>query len=129
MLLEAGMPKKTPKQPPEVQRATVHEFPSGKRQKEPKPPFPKQHQEKPGIEAEIEPRPHYKAPLYKGSEKLLDRAAIVTGGDSGIGRVVAVLYAREGADVAIIYLREEQVDAEETKRAVEAEGRRCLLLP
>src|SRR4051812_31116709 len=129
MLLEGAMPKKTPKQPPEVQRATVHEFPSGKRQKEPKPPFPKQHQEKPGIEAEIEPRPRYIAPLYKGSQKLEDKVAVITGGDSGIGRAVAVLYAREGADVGIIYLKEEQVDAEETKSAVEAEGKRCLLLP
>jgi NAD(P)-dependent dehydrogenase (short-subunit alcohol dehydrogenase family) len=126
------MPKKDQpsKSGKKTRGATLHEFPSGKRtQHEPKPPFPKQHQEKPGLEAEIEPRPHYKAPLYKGSGKLEDRAAIVTGGDSGIGRAVAVLYAREGADVAIIYLREEQVDAEETKRAVEAEGRRCLLLP
>jgi NAD(P)-dependent dehydrogenase (short-subunit alcohol dehydrogenase family) len=130
------MPKKDP---PSEKRsakpqsgAVVHQFPSGKRteaQPEPKPPFPEQHQEPPGIEAKMKPRPRYEAPLYKGSEKLQDRAALVTGGDSGIGRAVAVLYAREGADVAIVYLHQEQIDAEETRRAVEAEGRRCLLLP
>jgi NAD(P)-dependent dehydrogenase (short-subunit alcohol dehydrogenase family) len=67
------------------------------------------------------------APDYKGSDKLLDMVALITGGDSGIGRAVAILYAREGADVAIIYL-DEHVDAEETKRAVEAEGRRCIMI-
>src|SRR3954468_16941014 len=127
------MPKKNPPKAAKQQSgAVVHEFPSGKRaqaQPEPKPPFPEQHQEKPGIEAKMKPRPRYEAPLYKGSGKMEDRVAIVTGGDSGIGRAVAVLYAREGADVAIIYLQEEQIDADETKRAVEAEGRRCLLLP
>ena len=97
-------------------------------QQEPKPPFPKQHQPKPGIEAEIEPRPKYKAPRYRGAEKLKDRVALITGGDSGIGRAVAVLYAREGADVAIIHLPDEQRDAEETRLAVEEEGRRCLLI-
>lgn len=81
----------------------------------------------PGIESELKVRPRYAAPDYKGSEKLLDRVAIVTGGDSGIGRAVAVLFAREGADVAVVYLNEHE-DAEETKRAVEAEGRRCLLI-
>jgi len=95
----------------------------------PKNPLPEQHQPRPGIEAEIEPRPQYAAPEYKGSEKLADKAAIITGGDSGIGRSVAVLYAREGADVAIVHLREEQVDAEETKRAVEQEGQKCILIP
>jgi hypothetical protein len=70
----------------------------------------------------------YDAPGYKGSEKLKDRVAIITGGDSGIGRAVAVLYAREGADIAIIYLNEHE-DAEVTKQAVEKEGRRCILIP
>ncbi|HYN84400.1 MAG TPA: SDR family oxidoreductase [Pyrinomonadaceae bacterium] len=98
-------------------------------QREPKSPFPAQHQEKPGLESELEPRPRYEAPLYRGSGKLEGRAAVVTGGDSGIGRAVSVLFAREGADVAIVYLEEEQSDAEETRRAVEAEGRRCVLLP
>jgi NAD(P)-dependent dehydrogenase (short-subunit alcohol dehydrogenase family) len=90
--------------------------------------FPRQHLKKPGVEAELEPRPMYEAPHYKGSEKLLDMVALITGGDSGIGRAVAVLYAREGADVAIAYL-DEHADAEETKRAVEREGRRCITIP
>lgn len=93
----------------------------------PKVPFPKQHQEKPGLESELTPRPAFDAPYYKGSGKLKDKAAIVTGGDSGIGRAVAVFFAREGADVAIVYLSEES-DAKETKKAVEREGRKCLLI-
>jgi NAD(P)-dependent dehydrogenase (short-subunit alcohol dehydrogenase family) len=95
--------------------------------KYPEPPFPKQHQPKPGDEAKLDPAPMYDAPYYKGSEKLKDKVAIVTGGDSGIGRAVAVLFAREGADVAIVYLSEHE-DAEETKRAVEAEGRKAYLI-
>lgn len=95
----------------------------------PKPPFPAQHQQRPGLEAAMTPRPRYEAPQYRGADKLAGRVALITGGDSGIGRAVAVLYAREGADVSIVYLPDEQVDAEETKRAVEAEGRRCILLP
>jgi NAD(P)-dependent dehydrogenase (short-subunit alcohol dehydrogenase family) len=94
----------------------------------PKNPLPPQHQKRPGLEKDIEPRPQYKAPNYKGSEKLAGKAAIITGGDSGIGRSVAVLYAREGADVAIVYLPAEQPDADETRQAVEKEGRRCLLI-
>ena len=87
--------------------------------------FPAQHQHKPGYEAKLEQAPMFEAPDYKGSEKLQDRVAIITGGDSGIGRAVAVLFAREGADIAIVYLNEDE-DAETTKRAVEAEGRRCI---
>jgi len=90
--------------------------------------MPAQHQPKPGIEAEMTPRPEFLAPLYKGSGKLEGKAAIITGGDSGIGRSVAVLYAREGADVAIVYLKEEEKDAKETARHVENEGRKCLLI-
>jgi NAD(P)-dependent dehydrogenase (short-subunit alcohol dehydrogenase family) len=93
----------------------------------PAPPLPPQYLEKPGIEATLDLAPMYDAPHYKGSEKLLDKAALITGGDSGIGRAVAVLFAREGADVAIAYLDEHE-DAEVTKHAVEKEGRRCILI-
>jgi NAD(P)-dependent dehydrogenase (short-subunit alcohol dehydrogenase family) len=96
---------------------------------QPKPPFPAQHQEKPGLESQVRPRPEYEAPRYRGSGKLENRVAIVTGGDSGIGRAAAVLMAREGADVAIVYLPVEQSDAEETAAAVEREGRRIELFP
>jgi NAD(P)-dependent dehydrogenase (short-subunit alcohol dehydrogenase family) len=95
----------------------------------PEPPFPPQHQAKPGQEGRLDPPPMYDAPFYKGSGKLAGLAAIITGGDSGIGRSVAVLFAREGADVAIVYLDEEQSDAAVTRAAVEREGRRCLLIP
>ena len=94
----------------------------------PKNPMPKQKQARPGIEKKVEPRPQYKAPSYKGSGKLKNMAAIITGGDSGIGRAVAVLYAREGADVAIVHLPAEKVDAKETVAAVEAEGRKCIAI-
>ena len=97
-------------------------------QTEPKPPFPEQKLPKPGLEADLKPRPKYKAPRYKPAGKLEGKVAIVTGGDSGIGRAVAVLYAREGADVAITALPAEHTDAEETCKAVEAAGRRCLVL-
>lgn len=94
----------------------------------PKSPLPEQKQPRPGIEAEMEPRPQYLAPDYKGAEKLQDKVALITGGDSGIGRSVAILYAREGANVAIVHLPAEKKDAKETAAHVEKEGRKCLLI-
>jgi len=93
----------------------------------PAPPLPKQHLEKPGQEADLELKPLWDAPYYKGSGKLAGKVALITGADSGIGRSVAVLFAREGADVAIAYLDEDE-DADLTKQAVEAEGRRAILV-
>jgi NAD(P)-dependent dehydrogenase (short-subunit alcohol dehydrogenase family) len=93
----------------------------------PEPPFPEQHQPKPGHEHKLDPAPLYDAPFYEGSNKLEDKVALISGGDSGIGRAVAVLYAREGADVAIIHIGEDK-DARDTVKAVEKEGRRCLII-
>ncbi|MFD0666409.1 SDR family oxidoreductase [Ramlibacter sp. MAHUQ-53] len=90
--------------------------------------LPAQHLPRPAQEADMELKPRFLAPDYRGSGKLEGMAALVTGGDSGIGRAVAVLYAREGCDVAIVYLASHD-DAQETKRYVEAEGRRCELIP
>jgi NAD(P)-dependent dehydrogenase (short-subunit alcohol dehydrogenase family) len=95
---------------------------------EPAPPMPQQHLVKPGIEAQMELAPKFMAEHYKGSGKLQGQAAIVTGADSGIGRAVAVLFAREGADVAVLYLNEHE-DAAETRRCIEAEGQRCITIP
>ncbi len=95
---------------------------------QPKPPFPPQRLSAPGLESRLDPRPRFEAKNYRSAGKLEGKAALITGGDSGIGRAVALLYAREGADVAIVYLPVEQPDAEETKRAVETAGRKCLLL-
>jgi NAD(P)-dependent dehydrogenase (short-subunit alcohol dehydrogenase family) len=96
--------------------------------KQPENPLPAQHIAKPGSEASLKLQPRFEAPDYKGSGKLHDMVAIVTGGDSGIGRAVAVLFAREGADVAVLYLNEHE-DADVTRRHVEAEGRRCITIP
>jgi NAD(P)-dependent dehydrogenase (short-subunit alcohol dehydrogenase family) len=97
--------------------------------KQPRPPFPQQKQEAPGLESELTPKPRFEAGEYKPAGKLDGKTALITGGDSGIGRAVAVLFAREGANVAINYLEEEQSDAEETQDAVEEAGADCLLLP
>jgi len=99
-----------------------------KKVEQPKSPMPPQHQAKPGQETKVKPRPRYQAPLYEGAGKLKEKVALITGGDSGIGRAVAVLFAREGADVAFTFLKEEKRDADETKRAIEAEGQRGIAL-
>ncbi len=89
--------------------------------------FPEQSQEVPGHEYKMDPEPEIIRPNYKGSDKLLGKVALITGGDSGIGRSVAVHFAREGADVAVVYLEEDK-DAEKTKELVEKEGKKCLLI-
>ena len=95
---------------------------------EPKPPFPEQKLPKPGIEADLRPRPRYQASRYKPAGKLDGKTALITGGDSGIGRAVAVLFAREGADVAITALPEEKRDSDETREAIRAISRRCVVI-
>ena len=110
--------------------ATHAKEPKSKRTpKQPEPPFRPQGLEPPGEEWKMKPRPAYEGRAYRPAGKLTDQVALITGGDSGIGRAVAVLFAREGADVAIVYLPEEQTDAEETREAIEDAGRRAVLIP
>jgi NAD(P)-dependent dehydrogenase (short-subunit alcohol dehydrogenase family) len=94
---------------------------------QPKPPYPEQEQKPPGLESEMQPKPDYGEDSYKGSGRLQGKTAIITGGDSGIGRAVALAFAREGADVLISYLNEEP-DAKETQQAVEDAGQRAVLM-
>jgi NAD(P)-dependent dehydrogenase (short-subunit alcohol dehydrogenase family) len=94
----------------------------------PKPPFPHQPQQLPGSSEQMDPKPDYGEDTYEGSGRLLDKKAIITGADSGIGRAVALAFAREGADVVVSYLNEHE-DAKETQRLVEDAGRRCILVP
>ncbi len=95
----------------------------------PQPPVPDQPQDPPGIEAQMDPKPDYGEDTYRGSGRLDGKAAVITGGDSGIGRAVALAFAREGADVLISYLEAEQQDAQETVRIVEASGRKAVAVP
>lgn len=95
----------------------------------PRPPFPKQPQPEPGLAARLDPRPDHGETSYRGAGKLGGRRALVTGGDSGIGRAAAIAYAREGADVAISYLPSEGADAQEVIALIEAEGRKAVSLP
>ncbi|HEV7301366.1 MAG TPA: SDR family oxidoreductase [Tepidisphaeraceae bacterium] len=100
-----------------------------KKSSSPKKTRPSQHQSRrPGLEEDMNPEPVAEMKDYKGSGKLEGKIALITGGDSGIGRAVAIAYAKEGADVAVSYLNEHE-DAEETKRQVEEEGRRCITIP
>jgi NAD(P)-dependent dehydrogenase (short-subunit alcohol dehydrogenase family) len=94
----------------------------------PKPPFKAQPQSIPGRSDKMEPKPDYGETTYRGSNKLKDKKAVITGADSGIGRAVALAFAREGADVLVSYL-DEHDDANETKRLVEEAGRKCVLVP
>jgi NAD(P)-dependent dehydrogenase (short-subunit alcohol dehydrogenase family) len=95
----------------------------------PKPPFPEQKQNLPGTERTLEPQADHGETSYRGTEKLKDRIAIITGGDSGIGRAVAIAFAKEGADVVVSYLPEEEVDASATAALIEGAGRRVLRVP
>jgi NAD(P)-dependent dehydrogenase (short-subunit alcohol dehydrogenase family) len=100
-------------------------LPQDPRERGPKPPQPSQQQQEPGLESKMSPRPDYGEDSYRGCGKLAGKAALITGGDSGIGRAIALAFAREGADVLIAYLNEDS-DAQQTARAVRKEGRKCV---
>src|SRR5215207_6101453 len=108
-------------------RVTTRE--TSRERQRPKPPLPRQSQPAPGLEREMTPRPQFEGPVYRAAGKLSGKVALITGGDSGIGRAVALLFAREGADVAIIYTPVEEPDARQTRDRIESEGRRAVLIP
>ncbi len=117
-LMDVKSERETSKKAKKPMEAGAREYPSE---------FPAQHLQKSGSETDLQLAPMYDAPGYQGSHKLQDKVGLITGGDSGIGRAVAVLFAREGCDVAVCYM-ESRDDALVTKNAVEKEGRRCLLI-
>jgi len=122
--IQEQMEQADQKQPPQKSEKPMQ---AGAR-KYPEPPIDKQHLKKPGKQENLAVQPMCDAPYYKGSGKLQDYVALITGADSGIGRSVAILFAREGADIAVVYLSEHD-DAQQTKEMVEKEGRKCILIP
>jgi len=114
---------------PKLKTSQAKLAPAARPAKQPKPPYAKQHLVAPGLESKLSPQPSYKAEAYKAAGKLAGKVALITGGDSGIGRAVALLYAREGASVAISYLKSEEADAKITKSEIEKVGGRCIQIP